>query len=84
MPKTEAKQSEINFPKWFLQKHFEIFFKVALITLIPMAVLGGIGYAADKFIGKFPLCTAIGIIVAFIFSQVMIFKTFTSVTRKKN
>lgn len=82
MPKTDPDPQKRSLPAWIFQKHFEITYKVLLITLIPLALFAGGGHLVDKYLHTNPVGMVIGLLIAFPLAQYMVYKTFTSNTKK--
>ena len=59
-----------------LSEHFQITWRVALITLTSILVFGGGGWMIDKWLGKFPLFMIIGMVISYPVAQVLIYIVF--------
>ena len=63
-------------------KHFQITIRVVLITVVGMTIFGGGGYLLDQKLGTQPLFLIIGLVTAYPIIQMILYRTFRSITKK--
>ncbi len=78
----EKNKKTSNF--FLLRHHFQLMWRVILITVLTIGILGGTGYILDKSLGKFPLFMAAGLLIAFPTSQIIVYKVFKKITQNKS
>lgn len=49
--------------------------------IVPLVLIGGLGYLIDKWLNIYPLVTIVSIIVAFIVTNIMLFKRITKINK---
>lgn len=69
---------------FLLRHHFQLMWRVTLITVLTMGVLGGTGYILDKNLGRFPLFMAAGLIIAYPVAQIITYKVFKTIAKNKS
>lgn len=67
----------------FTESRVTVFLQSTAITIVAIALIGGGGYALDKFLGTFPLLFIIGIVIAYPITQVYLFKKFKGFANNK-
>jgi len=67
----------------FSESRLTIFLQSTAITIVMIAVIGGLSYSLDKFLGTFPIIFIIGIVAAYPLTQLYLFRKFRKFSRKK-
>lgn len=67
----------------FTESRISIFLQSTFITIAATAIIGGAGYALDKYIGTFPLLFIIGIVIAYPLTQFYLFRKFKRFANNK-
>ena len=69
---------------FLLRYHFELMWRVILITVSIMGILGGMGYVLDKTFGKFPLFMTSGLLLSYPLVQIIVYKVFKKLSKNKS
>ena len=67
----------------FAESRVTVFLQSTAITIVAIAIIGGGGYALDKFLGTFPIIFIVGIVMAYPVTQVYLFKKFKGFANNK-
>lgn len=79
MKKTEEK-TPIDL---FTESRISVFLQSTFITIAAIAILGGGGYALDKWLGTFPVLFIIGLAIGYPLTQIYLFKKFKGYAKDK-
>lgn len=63
-------------------KHYLISIRVIFISILTIAIVGGLGYYLDTITNHKPLFTIISLIIAFPLMQLLIYKSIHNLTNK--
>ena len=78
-PEQEARQKKLV--DMMFAKHLHITIRVIVITVVPLLVLGGLGYLAAQWLDTTPFLLVLGVVVSSFLSPAINFIVFHKLTK---